>query len=337
MGPVQNSRATAQIEMPSCGASTDEVTDAQRALNVLYGESELEVNGRMDPPTTRAVIAFQLHEGLTPTGCLDPGTQTALLRAAAHHDPEGPSMFGGVESPVASPTPVPTPARAESAELVALRRQVEARLRDVSETTASGVRTVAASGRGNVSSHAQTSRTLPTDADATRAFDAQVDRLFDVHNWTELSGVENASFALFNPQGDRTDREARVGDFVRVDLPGPVPMAWVRIESASRDGSRAEIVVRPSHDPTLATPDPSITAHFFTNDATNTFSVSRSGRTVTADVTGRNENANSAQTTGLVDRVVNRVTSEVAWGAFDVGLQGHQWERFTANLSRVSR
>ena len=100
MGPVQNSRVPTPIEMPSCGAPPDEVQDAQRALNVLYAESALAVTGMMDPATTRAVVAFQRHEGLVPTGCLDPQTQFALLRAAANHDPDGPSMFGGVTAEV---------------------------------------------------------------------------------------------------------------------------------------------------------------------------------------------------------------------------------------------
>lgn len=309
MRPIESTTVPSSTYAPTCDASPAEVADAQRALNFIAGEDTLREDGRLDAATQAAVRAFQREHRLPETGCLDERTQTVLLEAAAEHEPashcpEGPR----------------TQTRTRGAEARPQLNEMEIRAMAIASTV----------GRGGVSSYAHASSSFATPQEAARAFDAQAARLFDVHNWSELSDALGADFELFNPQGDATDRPARVGDFVRIDLPGPQPYHWVRIESASLTEGRAQIVVRPSHDPTSTDP---ATAHFFNSAATNTFSVTRSGSTVTCEVRGRNEFVNMG--TSAADALLNRATAEGAWGVGGAGMQRHQWNVFTERLSQT--
>ena len=205
-------------------------------------------------------------------------------------------------------------------------------------------------GRGNVTSHAEATRTFANSGEAQRAFQAQANALVDVNNWSKLGGWENAGFDLYNASGQDVDRsQARVGDYVAIDLPGPSGTDWVRVESVQRDGDNISLTVRPSQDPTNPRTNPDgtpIIDHFFTSAATNTFSLQRNGNQITAAVHGRNESANTgAESGGTLASLRNRAVSEGAWGPqIDIpftnqqlnGPQQHQWNRFTDNLVEIN-
>ncbi len=213
---------------------------------------------------------------------------------------------------------------------------------------ATHVATVAATegstiGRGHLDSHAAASRTFASVADARNAFVAQSGALLDVASWTKISGRENAKFDLYDDHGmQQAARLPTVGDFVRIQLPGQSKADWVRIEAITVDPDHTAIRVRPSFDPTQRPLTPSVTAHFFSSAATNTFIVDRSGTTVSARVEGRDESANvGAGSGGPFNAIRNRVVAETAWGAqrdlprSDLqvnGMQQHQWNRFTQNI-----
>lgn len=306
-----------------CRSTPAEITDVQRALNVLAGECRLAEDGVLGPDTEAALRAFQRDEHLPETGCLDVATQSALLASAGR----------ALESPREAPPSASDTARGSSAD----RRRASddeglARIREAALET---IESVAARGRRDVDSSARATRTHANEADARAAFESQAARLLDVHHWDELSTVAGASFELVNPYGDATDRPARAGDFVRIDLPGPGWISWVRIESTSVDANRVELVVRPSHDPTARVPDPSRIDHFFTREATNTFSLERRGRTIVAEVNGGNESANLAGP--LTQDLESRISAEGAWGVelpggTRLGMQQLQWWLFTRNL-----
>ncbi len=203
--------------------------------------------------------------------------------------------------------------------------------------------------RGDMPSLAYASRELGSPEAAAHAFEAQSALLFDVNRWDAISGFENAAFKLFDAEGHPVDRDhAQPGDFVRIDLPGPLGYDWVRIESASVTDTRAAIVVRPSYDPTAEPLEPDVTAHFFTDEAVNTFSVERDGTTVTAEVRGEHESPNVGAEAGTgiegdIATVRNRMVAEGAWGPQMPigngrqlnGMQQHQWNVFTENLAAV--
>ena len=91
-------------------------------------------------------------------------------------------------------------------------------------------------------------------------------------------------------------------------------------------------------------PNPSVTAHFFDHEATNTFSVTRNGNSVTARVHGEHENANvGPESGGALKGATNAGISYGAWGLQGAhipgtdqsvyGMQQHQWNVFTERLN----
>ncbi len=191
-----------------------------------------------------------------------------------------------------------------------------------------------------VASNASARRSFGTEAEARDAFERQKNTLLDVGNWTRLSGFENASFDLCDANGRQVNRPPQVGDFVRIDIPGPSGHDWVRIEDIRNGPDAASITVRPSYDPTDRPVRRNVTSHFFTSAATNTFMVERSGTTVTSAVRGRNEVANTgSEASSWASRLRSRAVAAGAWGVdlpFNrtTGVQQHQWNVFTENLSK---
>lgn len=200
-------------------------------------------------------------------------------------------------------------------------------------------------GRHHMHSFASAKRQFANTAAAQTEFTERRRLLLDVNQWSRISGIENANFALFDAEGHRVYRHhALEGDFIAIDLPvaGLVRTDWVRIERIDLEPSLVSVTVRPSHDPTRKPVKPGIVAHFFTSEATNTFTLERRGPWMFARVEGRNECANTADECESPQlAAANRVLAESGWGApvgipgtnFVVkGVQQHQWDRFTANL-----
>lgn len=173
-----------------------------------------------------------------------------------------------------------------------------------------------------------------TDVAAAEVFFQTVrQRLLDVNRWHELAGKGSAEFQLVDAGGKPAHRAVRVGDFFKIDIPGPGTVAgegydWVRVEAIdqtkSDDGEMMAIRVRPANDPNRGAAD---IAHFFSDEATSTFSVIRLNKTIKAVVQGRNEKPNT-QTGNVVDKVRNTV---IAAGAM-MGLNKPQWRSLVKGL-----
>ncbi|GAB4213552.1 MAG: hypothetical protein OHK0013_37500 [Sandaracinaceae bacterium] len=295
-----------------------QVREVQKGLNDLVGWARVRTDGVIDAEVAAQVRRFQGSVGLPETGDIDHETIEALNRALAQTQ-------GSREAQ-----------RAVEAE-VSERIPGSAAVQDAARATLHTV------GRSAVDSTARAVRTYASEQDAEVAFARDAARLFDVHRWDELSGAENAHFELFDRDGRRvTNRLAREGDYVRIQLPGVPGDDWVQIERARQSDTSASITVRPSLDPTDPNPRRDRVDHFFTAEATNTFSLERHGATVTARVDGRNERPNvGRQSDDLLHAIRNRVVVEGAWGlqarvpgtgVLVGGMQQHQWNRFTANL-----
>ena len=182
----------------------------------------------------------------------------------------------------------------------------------------------------------EASKTLPTTQEAIEFYSQTRRKLLFVNNWGEISGTLSASFKLTDYRGNEVEREARVGDYFKIDLPGPGTKAgegydWVKVESIE-ESSQGEtlddcitIRVRPSQDP-LNLKDSSI-AHFLSDSATSNFVLLRKGNTVTAAVLGRNEKPNT-KAESIIDKTRNTV---VAAGAI-AGVANLQWKALVNGL-----
>jgi hypothetical protein len=172
--------------------------------------------------------------------------------------------------------------------------------------------------------------------EAARAFfQIARERLLHVSHWHELCDGPSATFQLRDATGTPVDRPSQVGDYFQIDVPGPGTRSgegtdWVRIEALEdcRDDAYevTSLRVRPAPSPLNDQPD---VAHFFSDSATSTFVVQRTGLTVSAEVHGRNEVPN-ADAENVIDKVRNVAT---AVGAF-LGLADMQWGTLVKALVR---
>lgn len=182
-------------------------------------------------------------------------------------------------------------------------------------------------------SNTEAVQTFNSEAEAQSFFEKVKERLKTVNNWHKYAGSLTADFALCDSTGNEVDRLVEKGDHFKIDIPGPGPATgdgydWVQVESIDEvktpEAESLSIVVRPATNPTNADPD---VAHFFSEEATSCFMVSRQGNEVKAAVYGRNEQPNT-HTEKAMDKIRN---SAVAGGAVS-GFSKLQWKSLVTGL-----
>ena len=172
------------------------------------------------------------------------------------------------------------------------------------------------------------------DGNADAAYRTLRARLLDINRWDCLNDALHTTFALCDGEGNVVQREPKAGDFIRIDLRGPGSPTgggydWVRVTKRAEgvEPTWTAITVRPSPVPG-ANGGPA--AHFYTQEATNTFVVRRVGDCVFAEVHGRNEHTNLPEHS-FPDRLRNRAVAL----AGKVGLGKVQWQDWTDGMISV--
>jgi hypothetical protein len=173
------------------------------------------------------------------------------------------------------------------------------------------------------------------EPDLRYVFERATNRLLDVNEWTDHCGALAASFQLTDDEGEPLKGRAAVGDYIRIDIPGPATTEgrgydWVKVEKIERPGESAPgaislMQVRPCTNPQVK--DSTVTAHFLKDHATSTFIIEWSGNKVSATVYGRNEVPNTDDA-GVADNTRNAVVG--ALGA--IGLSKVQWKALVQGL-----
>lgn len=177
--------------------------------------------------------------------------------------------------------------------------------------------------------------TEENEVKANQVFNRAVHRLLDISQWHTFAGLGSSVFKLTDENGDEVNREPTIGDYMKIDLPGPGSKAgegfdWVRFEAIAdkRDANGLaesfSMRARPCANP--KSKDNSI-AHFFTDEATSTFIVKREGKKVSAEVRGRNEAPNTS-THNIVDKVRNTAVAVPAI----IGISNGQWKKLVVGL-----
>ena len=162
------------------------------------------------------------------------------------------------------------------------------------------------------------------------------ERLLSIHQWHGISGTVSARFQLTDFKGAALHCQAEKGHFIRIDIPGPGSKAgkgydWVQIEDIkeinSKDIDSIAILVRPSSNPGTDNTD---IAHFYAQQSTSTFVVTRENNKVTAAIYDRNIESND-KTAEPIDKLRNAVVglgakhifSKLQWQALAEGLLHH--------------
>ncbi len=176
-------------------------------------------------------------------------------------------------------------------------------------------------------------KTFATEKQAKSHFQVVKQRLLAINHWHKLGGEEKAKFTLFDAKGDAIERPPMIGDYIRIDIPGPLNKSgdgfdWVRIEAFEEDEEMHEefvnIRVRPANNPQSKEP---VTAHFFDDVATSSFLIRRAHTKISTEVHGRNEKPN-IEDVNFVEKVRN--TFVALGGIF--GASKIQWKSFTEGL-----
>lgn len=163
-------------------------------------------------------------------------------------------------------------------------------------------------------------------------FEVAKDRLLNVNSWHELAGVGTSDFQVVNPTGKEVSRPVQQGDYFKIDIPGPGSVTgegydWVRVEevtSVSEAGMESVgIRVRPCANP--LTDDPEV-AHFYSEESTSNFTVTREGTRITAGIYDRNTKLNKEG--NLVDKARQLVVGLSALTAFSK----FQWHQLAVGL-----
>lgn len=160
-------------------------------------------------------------------------------------------------------------------------------------------------------------------------------KLLDVNRWPEISAEGSTEFSIYDNHGLKVERPVRIGDYIRINIPGPGPRVgdgydWVRILNLDEVGNtaldieRIIMVVQPSSNPNSGGTD---TAHFFTSEARSHFIVRRDGLSLRAAVLGRNELPNASEAGGI-DKLRNSIVGASAI----TGIAKIQWKLLVTAL-----
>lgn len=156
------------------------------------------------------------------------------------------------------------------------------------------------------------------------------ERFLSVNQWKNYCGEGFADFRLHDSLGNDVDRFPKVGDFIRIDIPGPGGFEakgydWVEIIEISEhyinknELENLLIICRPSTIP--GKKKSNHISHFYSDEATSTFMISRCENSIKAAIYGRNETPN--WNAGFLDKIRN--FSIAVGGIF--GISKIQWKR----------
>lgn len=172
------------------------------------------------------------------------------------------------------------------------------------------------------------------DITTAKAFFFQAEgRLLNVNQWHDQAGEALARFILADFAGNPVDGMAQQGLLIKIDIPGPGSKSgegydWVKIEEIKRvnstEAQSTALRVRPIAAPGSGEDKPT---HFYDENSTSTFTITREDTLVTAAIYDRNINPNT-ESDSLIDKVRNAITglfgeklfSKIQWQALVDGL-----------------
>jgi hypothetical protein len=168
----------------------------------------------------------------------------------------------------------------------------------------------------------------PDVASAREAFEESKKKLFNVNLWSNLEGI-NSTFELHDERGRKTTAEVpKIGDYVKVTLPGAEVENWVQVNDIKTTPDMAEFTVQPSSKPNPPDDEEEVTEHFFTSEATSTFRVEVQGTKLIGSEIGKNEFINNQGEESGDRSVLNTLIAQGGWAGF----QELQWDKLTSYL-----
>lgn len=162
---------------------------------------------------------------------------------------------------------------------------------------------------------------ISNDVDPGKFYNQVKERLLNVNGWHHLAGAVSAKFQAIDSAGKEVERPVEIGDYMRIDIPGPGSKAgdgydWVKVEvieeQTENEMQSIGFRVRPTTNP--LSQDQSI-AHFYGDSATSIFIITREGNTITASIIDRNLLPNT-NPESLMDKIRDTAIGLSAIGGF---------------------
>lgn len=156
-------------------------------------------------------------------------------------------------------------------------------------------------------------------------------RLLNVNHWHDL-GLK-AEFQLIDQNGSEVQGPANEGLYFRIDIPGPGTVAgdgydWVRVQKIAEynnnDIQSIALQVRPASNPTAADEE---TTHFYSDESTSTFTVTREGNKISTAIYDRNIEPNK-DAERLPDKLRNAMVGAAGMTIFSK----LEWESLASGL-----
>jgi len=166
-----------------------------------------------------------------------------------------------------------------------------------------------------------------TEKEAKEAFLVSKTKLFNINLWSKLPGI-TSSFLLHDAEGNKKTTTPNIGDFILIELPGPLPENWVTITEIIDNSNMGQIIVSPSPKPTAKGKEKGEIEHFFIDEATSTFRVTREGDTIFGFEIGKDEGINNEGKEAANREWINTLIAQGGWAGF----QKLQWEKLTDYL-----
>lgn len=178
---------------------------------------------------------------------------------------------------------------------------------------------------------------LQNENDAKHFYKIAKERLLNVNNWHAIAGWVSASFQLVDTAGNAAERKCDKGDYLRIDIPGPGSTEgdgydWVCIEQikeVTEDNIQSiGFRVRPSENPLGKKNE---TAHFYGEESTSNFIVTRENTKICAWIIDRNIKPN-VEATSLTDKIRDTSVGISAIGFFSK----IQWQNLANGIVKQS-
>lgn len=160
-------------------------------------------------------------------------------------------------------------------------------------------------------------------------FNTLKERFMLINNWKSYCGEGFADFKLVDSEGRMIERFPLIGDYIRIDIPGPGTVEakgydWVEITDLFEEHTHGicldfmMMTCRPSKNPQDKTSEHIV--HFYSDHATSTFGIFKGRDFIEAGIYGRNETPN--MDAEFIDKARNFL---IAAGGM-IGISKIQWK-----------
>jgi len=176
-------------------------------------------------------------------------------------------------------------------------------------------------------------RNYSTQEEVVGAFHNARSRLGSINQWQDFAGTTSASFNLFDALGQQITRFPKIGDFVRIDIPGPGSLIgsgydWVKVTQFDDRPEDCYILItlQPSVPPANIRRQDEV-AHFFKATASTNIEIKVQNLSLQVNYFGRNEETNNTSDL-LMENIRN---SLIGFGA-KLGFSYPQWKKLVKGL-----